>query len=109
MKISILNWINLILSALLSALSIINFTVGNIGLGIADSIIALFNLYVFLSAVARWWLHSPKVSNKFVFTCKHCGHQFIPSFWTWFFVLHIGSKRYMKCEKCKKISWMRRK
>ena len=111
MKISILHWINLILSILLSALSIINFTVGNIGFGIADSIIALFNLYVFLSAVARWWHDSDIVLDKFVFTCPKCGAKQIPSFWEWFFVPHIFSTRYLKCQNkgCGKHAWMRRK
>ena len=46
---------------------------------------------------------------KYTFTCPKCGHRFIPSFWTWFLVPHIGSKRYLKCKNCNKISWMRRK
>ena len=29
--------------------------------------------------------------------------------WTWFFVPHLGSRRYMKCKKCGKRTWMSRK
>ena len=111
MILSILHWMNLILGILLTALGIVNFTLGNIGLGIADIIIALFNLYVFLSAVARWWYTADIVHDKFVFTCPKCGAKQIPSFWEWFFVPHIFSTRYLKCQnkECGKHVWMRRK
>lgn len=109
MKIRILNWVNLVLAIILIVVAILNFIASDIITGIVDIIIAGLNLFAFLLAVNSWWIYSAKVANKFVFTCPKCEHQAIPTFWTWFFVPHLGSRRYMKCEKCTKISWMRRK
>ena len=111
MKISILHWINLVLAILLLVLGVFNIIFGNIILGIIDIFIAVFNMYVFLAAVARWWHASDMVIDKFVFTCPKCGAKQIPSFWEWFFVPHIFSTRYLKCQnkECGKHVWMRRK
>lgn len=109
MKIRWINWLNLCLVPLMIFYSILKFMSGDIVSGIVFIVIAVLNAYAFLIAVDNWWMYSKKVSDNFVFTCKHCGHQFIPSFWKWFFVPHIASRRYMKCEKCKKLSLMRRK
>ncbi len=109
MKIRLINYLNLILAIGLIPLAIANFILGNIWLGIFDLVASALNIFVFLYAISTWWMLSNKVSNKFIFTCTNCEHQFIPTFWTWFFVPHIFSKRYMKCEKCGKRSWMRRK
>ena len=49
------------------------------------------------------------MKEKYTFTCPKCGHKFIPTFWRWFLVLHIFSKRYFRCDECGKLSWMRRK
>jgi hypothetical protein len=109
MKIRLINYLNLILAIGLNILAIINFILGNIGIGIFDLVASGLNIFAFLNAVSIWWMYSKKVSDKFVFTCKKCGHQFIPSFWKWFFAPHLASRRYFKCEKCKKVSLMRRK
>ena len=109
MKIKALNWLNLSLAFILLFVAILNFEDGNIYTGIFDLFAAGINIYAFLLAAVNWWNTSTKVYKKFVFTCPKCEHQFIPTFWTWIFVPHIGSRRYMKCEKCHKISWMRRK
>lgn len=109
MKISKMTWVNATVSALCLFRGIYSFCQGDISIGILFTIFAVLNLYCVLNFLASWWKVSPKVYSKFVFTCPHCEHQFIPSFWTWFFVPHLGSRRYMKCEKCKKIHWMRRK
>jgi len=112
MKIRLVNWINLVVAVICFVAAIVCFCTGstvNIVIGIFDILAGSWNLFIFLHAVAVWWERSLKVAEKFAFTCPKCGHQFIPSFWTWFFVPHIGSRRYMKCEKCDKTSWMRRK
>ena len=111
MMLRILHSMNLVLGILLTVFGIVNFTLGNIGFGIADIIIAILNFYSFLTAVARWWYTADIVHDKFVFTCPKCGAKQIPSFWEWFFVPHIFSTRYLKCQnpECKKHSWMRRK
>jgi predicted RNA-binding Zn-ribbon protein involved in translation (DUF1610 family) len=109
MKLSKMTWFNATIAALCLFSGIYALCQGNISMGILNIILAVLNLYCVLSYIAAWWKRSPKVSDKFVFTCRSCEHQFIPTFWTWFFVPHIGSKRYLKCEKCDKHTWMRRK
>lgn len=101
--------LNVILAIILMALAIIQFVVGNIIIGIVDLIGFGIIVFALLDHVAFLWDYSPEVSRKYIFTCPKCGHQSIPTFWTWFLVPHIGSRRYMKCEKCHKLSWMRRK
>ena len=109
MKIKFINWVNLVLSILCFTVAIICFCNGKYWSGVADLVISGLNLYVFLVAVSYWWETSEKITKTFVFTCPSCGKQFKPTFWRWFLVPHIGSRRYFKCEQCKKISWMRRK
>jgi hypothetical protein len=110
-RIRLLNWINLGFAIALFVLAIVNFCSGNIGIGIFDLVAVGLNLFIFLCAVADWWHDSDFILDKFIFTCPNCGQKQIPSFWEWFFVPHIGSKRYLKCQDpaCRKRSWMRRK
>ena len=112
MKIRLVNWLNLVAACLCFVAAVLGFYAGspvNIIIACLNLVAGTWNAFIFLHAVAVWWERSPKVAAKFVFTCRKCGHQFIPSFWSWFFVPHIGSRRYLKCEKCHKHSWMRRK
>ena len=109
MKLKAHNWTNLVCVIVCTVASIFCFITGNYFLGVLNMCSAILNLCVFLYAVSIWWKYSLKVADKYVFTCGKCGHQFIPSFWIWFFVPHFGSRRYMRCEKCKEIHWMRRK
>lgn len=112
MKIRLVNWFNLIFACLDFVVAILCFCTGrplSIVMACVCLVIGLWNIFMFLHAVSVWWEHSLKVANKFVFTCRHCEHQFIPTFWVWFFVPHIGSRRYLKCEKCRTRSFMRRK
>lgn len=112
MKIKLVNWLNLFVACLDFVAAIIGFCAGqpiNIIMACLCIVAGLWNAFVFLHAVSVWWERSPKVANKFVFTCHNCEHQFIPTFWAWFFVPHIGSRRYLKCEKCGTRSFMRRK
>ena len=111
MRIRLLNWINFSFAIALFILAIVNFCIDNIFIGIFDLVVVGLNLFIFLSAVADWWRNSDFILDKFVFTCPNCGQKQIPSFWEWFFVPHIGSRRYLKCQSpaCRKRSWMRRK
>lgn len=112
MKIRLVNWLNLAAACLCFVAAGLGFYSGkpiNIVIACFDLIVGFWNAFIFLHAVAVRWERSPKVANKFVFTCRNCEHQFIPTFWAWFFVPHFGSRRYLKCEKCGKCTWMRRK
>ena len=109
MKIRLINWINLAVALIDFGVSIWCFTRSLIAVPIFCLVAGAWNLFVFFHAVSVWWERSPKVAEKFVFTCSNCEHQSIPAFWAWFFVPHLGSRRYLKCEKCGKHTWMRRK
>lgn len=112
MKIRLVNWLNLVAACLCFVAAVLSFYAGrpiNIVIACLNLVAGAWNAFIFLHAVAVWWERSMKVAAKFVFTCRKCEHQYIPSFWAWFFVPHIGSRRYLKCEKCKTRSFMRRK
>lgn len=109
MKLSKMTWFNAIVAAFCLFCGIYCLCRGNILIGILDIILAVLNLYCVLSFIAAWWEKSNKVRHKFIFTCPKCDHKFVPNFWRWIFVPHLGSKRYFKCDRCKHYSWMKRK
>ena len=39
------------------------------------------------------------------YECRKCGHKYIPQYGSVFWAMHINRTRYMRCPKCKKISW----
>lgn len=43
------------------------------------------------------------------YECKHCQHKYIPSFRKVFFSMHVGRTRYIKCPKCGKRSWQKKR
>lgn len=43
------------------------------------------------------------------YECQKCHHKFIPTFNQVLFAMHINRTRYMKCPKCHKRSWCRKK
>ena len=110
MKIKWITWINFGCFILSTACAVVCFCVkDNIVTGFFNVFAALLNLWIFLEAVSRWWEGSEKVANKYRFKCKYCGFQNVPTFWTWFLVPHIGSRRYLRCEACNDQHFMRRK
>ena len=82
---------------------------GNIVLGVLDILLSVFNFYLGLLNMSVAWDDSEKIKKKYLFTCKHCGEKHVPSFYAWFFVPHIFSTRLLRCPRCHKISYMRRK
>ncbi|MBR6572857.1 MAG: helix-turn-helix transcriptional regulator [Clostridia bacterium] len=42
------------------------------------------------------------------YQCKNCGHKYVPSYKPMVWSMHMGRTRYMKCPKCKKISWQKK-
>ncbi len=43
------------------------------------------------------------------YECAKCGHRYIPEYKRVFFAMHINRTRYMKCPKCNKRSWNKKK
>jgi uncharacterized protein with PIN domain len=39
------------------------------------------------------------------YECKHCNNKYVPKYKSVFAAAHIGRTRYMRCPKCKKMSW----
>ncbi len=43
------------------------------------------------------------------YTCRHCGGtNSIITFWKWLFTPHFGSKKWLKCDVCRRRSYMTR-
>lgn len=43
------------------------------------------------------------------YECQKCHHKFIPTFNQVLFAMHVNRTRYMKCPKCRKRSWCRKR
>lgn len=43
------------------------------------------------------------------YECKHCGHKYVPTYKQTLWSMHMGRTRYMKCPKCLKKSWQKKK
>lgn len=43
------------------------------------------------------------------YECEHCHNRYIPSFKAFIFSMHMGRTRYLKCPKCKKYSWNKKR
>ena len=43
------------------------------------------------------------------YECKHCGHRYVPTNRAFWFSMHAGRTRYLKCPSCKKKSWQRKR
>ena len=43
------------------------------------------------------------------YECAKCGHRYVPTYSSVFFAMHSGRTRYMKCPKCHKRSWQKKK
>ncbi len=43
------------------------------------------------------------------YECKHCGHKYVPTQGAMYSAMHMGRTRYMKCPKCGKRSWQKKR
>ncbi len=43
------------------------------------------------------------------YECQKCGHRYVPAYKSVFGAMHINRTRYMKCPKCHKRSWQKKK
>ncbi|MBQ9117667.1 MAG: helix-turn-helix transcriptional regulator [Clostridia bacterium] len=66
------------------------------GVGLLILIVAIF----FATRIER---------NVGFFECAHCKHKYIPSYGKMILAMHVGTTRYMKCPKCGKHSWSKKK
>ena len=42
------------------------------------------------------------------YKCDKCGYRYVPKYKSVFFAMHAHTTRYMKCPKCKKVSWQKK-
>ena len=84
-----------IVSILLFALAMYNCIYGNFIDGIFNFVALGIVVFAVLKEVAFWWETDLELRRKFTFRCKHCGYEFTPCFWAWFFVPHIGSRKQL--------------
>ena len=43
------------------------------------------------------------------YECQKCGHRYVPAYKSVFLAMHINRTRYMKCPRCHKRSWQKKK
>ena len=43
------------------------------------------------------------------YECAACGHKYVPSYKAVNLAMHMGRTRYMRCPKCKKMSWQKKR
>ena len=43
------------------------------------------------------------------YKCKHCGHEFVPTYKKALMAMHFGTTRYLKCPKCNKRTWCKKR
>ena len=43
------------------------------------------------------------------YECEKCHHKYVPDYLSVFWAMHIGRTRYMKCPKCEKRSWQKKR
>ena len=43
------------------------------------------------------------------YECKECGNRYVPSYKAVNLAMHLGRTRYLKCPKCGKTSWQKKK
>ena len=42
------------------------------------------------------------------YECPHCGHRYVPDGLPFWFAMHMGRTRYLKCPKCGKRGWQKK-
>jgi len=42
------------------------------------------------------------------YECPHCGHRYVPESVPFWFAMHMGRTRYLKCPECGKRGWQRK-
>ena len=42
------------------------------------------------------------------YTCKECGHRYVPTYRAIAMAPHMGRTRYMRCPQCEKKSWQKK-
>lgn len=42
------------------------------------------------------------------YKCAKCGHQYVPTYKSVLFAMHVNRTRYMKCPKCHEKSWQKK-
>ena len=43
------------------------------------------------------------------YVCDKCGHRHVPKYKNVFWAMHLGRTRYMRCPKCNRLSWQKKK
>lgn len=42
------------------------------------------------------------------YVCEKCGHRYIPNALPFFFSMHVGRTRYLRCPRCDEKSWQKK-
>ena len=88
---------------LLAALLFVGFTRNPEG---KDAIVVLVSLIPLLIATP----FALKIEQKAgYYVCQHCANTYVPKYISVFLAPHMGTTRYMKCPKCHRRSWNKKR
>lgn len=96
-------------------------------IGILAVIVLLVPVFIGALAPMADWLRFFVVSSGFVpgliglfftvkieqvagyYECQHCKHKYVPEYKDMMLSMHMGRTRFMRCPKCEKHSWQKKK
>lgn len=96
-------------------------------IGILAVIVLLVPVFIGALAPMEDWLRFFVVSSGFVpgliglfftvkieqvagyYECQHCKHKYVPEYKDMMLSMHMGRTRFMRCPKCEKHSWQKKK
>ncbi len=94
--------------------------------GILSCIVLFVPIFVAAMLPMEEWLRTVLVFSGFIpamiglhfamkieqtagyYACKHCNHRYVPTLNAMYIAAHIGRTRYMRCPRCRKISWQKK-
>lgn len=83
------------------------FSAGFFVESLAWKIILLVAGFTSIFTVCGFCLHIER--NAGFYECAHCHHKYIPTYSAVLWAMHAGRTRYLKCPKCGKYSWSRKR
>ncbi len=69
-------------------------------------LLIVFGMLIFVVCIVFALLIEKEVG---FYECGKCHHKYIPTFKAVFFSMHIGRTRFLKCPKCQKKSWSKKR
>ena len=69
----------------------------------------LILIFGFVNLFVAVWFSIVIETKAGFYECGECGHKYVPDYKQVLWSMHMGRTRYMKCPKCKKRSWNKKR